>query len=114
LRGGLTFVQALQIARNSIRNVLLREALVTCEESVTAGRDLGEAIEQTKAFPPVLAQVFTVGQASGQMDAMLERLATDYDREVTQAAARLTAILEPVMILALAAMVGLIAFATVL
>ncbi len=114
LASGVTFVRAVQIARRTVRNRVLRNALAACEEAVLAGRDISDALEKTRAFPPLVIQVFAVGQASGRLEDMLEGLARDYDTHVDLAAGRLTALLEPVMMILLAIAVGFIAFATIL
>lgn len=114
MRSGITFERALAIASRSTSNTVLRDALRACEQAVLAGRDIGVALEQTKAFPSTVVQIFALGQQTGRMEEMLERLAVDYDRQIATAAVRLTAMLEPMLILLLAAVVGAIAFATIL
>lgn len=114
LRSGVVFVRALQIARRTTPNLVLNRALAKCEEAVGAGRDISAALEETGAFPPVVVQVFSVGQQSGRLEEMLDRLATDYDRQVASAAQRLTALLEPALILLLVFVVGFIVLATIL
>ena len=114
LRSGVVFVRALQIARRTTPNLVLNRALARCEEAVGAGRDISAALEETGAFPPVVVQVFSVGQQSGRLEEMLDRLAGDYDRQVTSAAQRLTALLEPALILLLVFVVGFIVLATIL
>lgn len=114
MRSGIAFEKAVTIAQRSTGNVILREALARCERAVTAGRDIGAALEQTRAFPLTVVQVFALGQQSGRLEEMLERLAQDYDRQVATAATRVAAVIEPILILVLAGIVGLIAFATML
>lgn len=114
LRSGVVFVRALQIARRTTPNLVLNRALEKCEEAVGAGRDISAALEETGAFGPVVVQVFSVGQQSGRLEEMLDRLATDYDRQVASAAQRLTALLEPALILMLVFVVGFIVLATIL
>jgi len=114
LRSGLPFVRALQVARKSARNAVIDDALHACEKAITAGGDIGQALDNSRAFTPTVVQVFTVGQESGQLETMLERLARDYDRQVQTATNRLTALLEPAMIVVLAVGIGIIAFATIL
>lgn len=114
MRTGIPFVRAVEIARASTKNLVLAQALELCEQAVGAGRDIGEAIQQTGAFPPTVVQIFTVGQQSGRLEDMLTRLARDYDRQVEVATSRLASILEPVLIVLLAIVVGCIAFATIL
>jgi len=114
LKSDLVFVKAVKIAQRTVRNVVLRDALAACEQAVLAGRDISVALERTKAFPPMVIQVFAVGQASGRLDAMLEDLAMDFDTQVDITAGRLTTLLEPLTTILLAILVGFIAFATIL
>lgn len=114
LKSGVVFVRAVQISQRTTSNRILRQALVECEKAINAGGDIGEAIEQTGAFPPMVVQVFAVGQQSGRLEEMLDRLAQNYDQQVATAAARLTAVLEPLLIVLLALVVLFIVLATVL
>jgi general secretion pathway protein F len=114
LKSGIVFVQAVEIAQRTVRNRVLREALEACQEAVLAGRDIAVALERTHAFPPLVIQVFAVGQASGRLETMLENLAADYDTHVDIASSRLAALLEPLMMILLAIVVGFIAFATIM
>ncbi|MEM1356362.1 MAG: type II secretion system F family protein, partial [Planctomycetota bacterium] len=111
---GVAFLEAVEIAQRTVRNRVFRQALGTINESVGTGQDIAEAMRETGAFPPTVVQVFALGQASGRLGPMLERLAKDYDKQVQQAAQRLTVLLEPVMVLLLAVLIGFIAFATIL
>lgn len=114
LKSDVVFMRAVQIAQRTVHNRVLREALVACEHAVAAGRDISVALEGTHAFPPLVIQIFAVGQASGRLESMLESLAADYDTQVDIMSNRLTALLEPVMMIGLAIAVGFIAFATIL
>jgi len=114
LKSGIVFVRALQIAQRSTGNQILRDALNRCEIAITAGGDIGDAMEQTAAFPPMVVQVFALGQQSGRLEEMLDRLAAAYEQQVNTAAQRLAAILEPALIVALALFVLFIVLATVL
>ncbi|NBC11101.1 MAG: hypothetical protein GVY24_05105, partial [Planctomycetes bacterium] len=114
LNSGVVFIRAVQIAQRTVGNRVLRDALVSCEQAVYGGRDIGAGLEKTDAFPPLVVQVFAVGQASGRLESMLEDLAADYDTQVDITAGRLTALLEPLLMILLAVSVGFIAFATIL
>src|SRR5690606_36424557 len=74
MRSGIVFVRSIQIAQRSTGNLVLRNALVRCEKAVNAGQDIAEALEDTRAFPPTVLQIFAVGQQSGRLEEMLERL----------------------------------------
>ncbi len=114
LKSDLPFVQAVRIAQRTVHNRVLRGALEACEQAVVGGRDISVALEHTGAFPPLVIQVFAVGQASGRLEDMLEDLAADYDTQVEISTNRLTTLLEPLMMILLAIVVGFIAFATIL
>ena len=114
LKSGIVFIRAMEIARRTSSNLVLRDALGRCGRAVAAGGDISLALEQTRAFPPMVVQVFALGQQSGRLEEMLDRLATTYDREVASAAQRFAAVLEPALIILLAFAVLFIVLATVL
>jgi len=114
MRSGIVYLRAAEIAAGTSGNCVFREALLESSREVTAGRDIGGALEQTGVFPPVVVHVFSVGQASGRLEDMLDRLAATYDRQVNSLCNRLASVLEPILILVLAVFVGFILFATLL
>lgn len=114
LKSGIVLLKAMDIAARATKNVIIREAIEQASVEVGAGQDMGLALERTDMFPPLFVQIFTVGQQTGRLEEMLERLAKDYDRQVNTMSTRLAAALEPVLILTLAVFVGFILFATVL
>jgi len=114
LRSGLQFVGAIRIVRRTIRNRLFRRSLDEYEAAVTAGSDVAGPLAASGVFSPMVVQMLAVGQESGRLEDMLEQLAEAYDQEVSTATVRLMALLEPLLIVALAVLVGFIAFATVL
>ena len=113
-KSGIPFLQALELSAKSSENRVIRKALFDAADAVRSGRDIAPAMQKTDAFPMSVIQVFSVGQESGRLDEMLDRLATDYDRQVSKTTERLATILEPVLILTLAVFVGFILFATIL
>ena len=66
LKSGIVFVRALQIARRTTTNLVLRDALRRCETAIVAGGEISEALEETGAFPPMVVQIFSLGQRSGR------------------------------------------------
>ena len=113
-RSGVELTKAVELAQRSTGNLVFQKALRECGERISAGEEVAEALQQSGAFPPLAVRVFSVGQESGKLDEMLFRLADDYDAQVAVASARFTALLEPVLILVLAAMVGFLLLATIL
>ena len=93
MQSGIVFLEALRIAHQTTRNPLLRDALTECERRVRAGADIGVALERSTFFPQLVIHIFAVGQKSGRLEDMLERLAAGYDRQVASSAARLASAL---------------------
>ncbi len=114
LRSGLPFVEAVRITRRTLRNSVFRRAMDDYERAVVAGSDVAGPLRASGVFAPMVVHMLAVGQQAGQLEAMLEQLAAAYDQQVATAAQRLTALLEPLLIVALAVLVGFIAFATIL
>jgi len=114
LKSGVVFVRAVQIAQRTAGNMVIRDALERLESAVTRGADIGEALADTRAFQPMVVQMFALGQQSGRLEEMLDRLAYTYDQQLATSTQRLAAILEPVLILLLALIVLFIILATVL
>jgi general secretion pathway protein F len=114
LRSGVPFIEAVQITRRTIRNRVFARALEDYEAAVEAGRDIAGPLKASGVFSPTVVQMLAVGQESGQLEEMLQQLAEVYDREVSLATQRLTSLLEPLVIVLLAAFVGCVALATLL
>lgn len=114
LRSGVDLVESLRIASHSCNNVLVQQAIERVTDDIQGGAGLRESISRHSIFPASVAQIFALGQQSGQLEGMLQRLGADYDRQATVLAGRVTSIAEPLLILMLAVVVGFILFATVL
>jgi len=114
LRSGVVFVQALATARRTVRNSVFEEALRRCEEAIGAGQDISPPLERTGVFPPMVVHMLAVGQQAGELEGVLEQLAAAYEHHVETVTQRITAVLEPALIVVLAVMVGFVAFATIL
>jgi type II secretory pathway component PulF len=114
IKSGIEYVDAAKIAAGATRNQHLSQGLERSIALIREGQDIGPALEQSGVFPLVVVHVFSVGQASGKLEEMLDRLAETYDRQVASLATRLTSVLEPILIILLAVFVGFILFATLL
>lgn len=113
-RSGVVLTNAFDLAAKSTNNLVLRDALEQVQTRISSGDEIATALEQTQVFPPLAVRVFSVGQESGRLEEMLTRLSADYERQISTASARFTALLEPVLILCLAAFIGFIVMATFL
>ena len=114
IRSGVVLTKAVDLAAKSTENLVLRDALEKCGERIGAGEEVATALERSDVFPPLAIRVFSVGQETGKLDEMLLRLSEDYERQLSTVSARLTALLEPILILFLAAFVGFLLLATIL
>lgn len=114
LRSGLVLVRAMEIAANSCPNVILAAALRTVREALISGQDVGQALAGTSEFPPMVVQIFAVGQHSGELDSMLEKLSQDCDRQSELLSTRMATLAEPIVIVSLTVIVGFIMLATIL
>ncbi len=113
-KSGVELTRAFELAEQSTHNAVFREALHECGSRIAAGEEVADALGSSGAFPPLAVRVFSIGQETGKLDEMLFRLADDYDEQVKTTSARLTSLIEPVLILVLAAMVGFLLLATIL
>ena len=113
-RSGVVLTRAIELAARSTENRVVRDALEAAHGKIGAGEDVAAALGQSGVFPPLAVRVFAVGQESGRLEEMLTRLSDDYERQNEMLSARLTALLEPVLILVLATFVGFLLLATIL
>lgn len=111
LRTGIPFVEALRSVRALTHHRVLREELGLMEAAITSGSDIAPTMETSRVFPPVVTQVVAVGQSSGELTEMLHELRQRFETEVGIALTRFTAVLEPLLIVILAAAVGFVVFA---
>ncbi len=111
MASGVPILQSMTITRDTLDNVVLREALERVHDRVRDGDTLAQPLEQAKVFPPMVCSMVQVGEETGQLPEMLNRVADNYDEEVDNAVGALTSIIEPVLILFLAVVVGTIVVA---
>ncbi|WP_253256472.1 type II secretion system F family protein [Moorella sp. E306M] len=108
LHSGVPVLLALEIVRRTVGNAVVAGAVERAAESVRDGQSLATPLEASGVFPPMVVEMITVGEETGALDAMLERVATLYEQEVEAVVARLASLIEPVLIVGLGGIVGLI------
>ena len=108
---GVPVLQALTIVRETSGNVVLADAINSVHDSVKEGENMAPPMDATKLFPPMVISMVEVGEETGELPDMLMRIADNYEEEVDNAVNALTSIIEPVMIVALAFIVGTIVIA---
>jgi type IV pilus assembly protein PilC len=92
-------------------NLVVEEALLKTRNGISQGRTIAEPLAESKVFPSMVVQMVAVGEQTGAMDAMLQKIADFYDDEVDTAVDALTQLLEPLMIVFLGGTVGTILIA---
>ncbi|MCL5767164.1 type II secretion system inner membrane protein GspF [Acinetobacter sp. ANC5681] len=113
-RSGVPLVEALRIGAEVSNNWVIRDAIEVAMERVTEGGNLATQLERCGYFPPMMVQMIRSGEASGELDRMLDRASTMQDREVTTFISTLLALLEPLMLIFMAAIVLVIVIAVML
>ncbi len=108
LENGVSMLAALEIVRNIVGNAILSEAIADAAKEVGKGQGLGVSLSEKDIFPSLSIQMIQVGEQSGQLETMLNKIADVYEREVESTVMSLTSLLEPVMILVMGATVGFI------
>ena len=114
LESGVPLLRALDISRNLLTNRVLNEAVEVSTRQVQEGGSLAASLKQTAVFPPMLAQVTAAGEKSGQLEAMLFRVADTYEHQTDLAITSMLALLEPLMILVMGTLVGFVVLAILL
>ena len=113
LQSGVPVIQSLEITQNIVGNRVIADATAHIRERVVEGTDIATPLKKSGAFPSTVGYMVAVGEQSGELEQMLDRIAGAYDEEIEVAAERFTSLLEPIMIVLLAGVVGYIVFAIV-
>ncbi len=108
---GVPILQALTIVKETAGNVIISNAVSAVHESVKEGETITAPLEASNVFPPMVVSMVDVGEQTGALPEMLLKIADTYDEEVDNAVAAMTSLLEPIMIVCLAVIVGSIVIA---
>jgi type IV pilus assembly protein PilC len=108
LTSGVPILEGLIIVARTAGNKIVEEAILTTRQSVSEGKTLAEPLTKAKVFPPMVTQMIAVGEATGALDNMLNKIADFYDDEVDSAVAALTSLLEPMLMIFLGTTVGFV------
>ncbi|MBI1870000.1 MAG: type II secretion system F family protein [Chlamydiae bacterium] len=114
LSNGLSFVQSLEIVHDTIGNIIFREEIHALRLGVSRGERMRERLKKSKFLPSNLINMLVIGEESGQLDKALKRIAESYERALDRDVKLATSLLEPVMILVIGGIVGMMAFAILL
>jgi general secretion pathway protein F len=108
LENGVAMLSALEIVKNIVGNTIIAEAIDAAADEVGKGQGLGQALSQSEVLPYLSIQMIQVGEQSGELEPMLNKIADVFESEFESSIMSMTALLEPVMILVMAVAVGFI------
>jgi type IV pilus assembly protein PilC len=106
MRSGVPILQALEIVSDTVNNKVLGRAIGDVQLSVRDGESIAKPLTKYPVFPPMVVQMIAVGEETGQVDTMLEKIAQFYDQEVEAAVDALTSLIEPILIAIIGGCVG--------
>jgi general secretion pathway protein F len=114
LRSGVPALHALTIVKNVVDNHVLAKVVGEIHDRILEGADISGPMKKSGIFPPVVGYMISIGEQTGQLEEMLERIAEAYDEELEVATTKFTALLEPILIVGMALVVGFIVMAVLL
>ena len=111
ISSGVPILEALDIVARTAGNVVIEEEIQRVRVAISEGKTIAEPLQESKIFPGMVVQMIAVGEETGSMETMLNKIADFYDDEVDEGVAALTAMLEPIMIVFLGGAIGTILIA---
>jgi type IV pilus assembly protein PilC len=111
---GVPLIEALEVVKKAVANTVIASGLEFAKSHVIKGRGLSKPLEESGQFPPLVIQMIGVGEETGALDIMLEKVADYYENEVKYSVDRLSTLIEPLMIVGLGIIVGVIVAVMVL
>jgi len=114
MSSGVPLLTAMSIVRNIVSNVVLKNVISTAHVAVREGQPMSVPLKQSGRFPPMVVHMIAVGERTGELSPMLNRVASTYEGQVNRKLAMLTALLEPLMILVMGGIVFVIALSVLL
>lgn len=112
--GGVPILEALELAGLAAGNRVFRRSAIQVQDDVREGRQIGASMKDTGVFPPVLTHMVTIGEETGDLPKMLERVSHSLDFEVEQSLRRLTALVEPMIVLTMGGFVAFVVISVML
>jgi type IV pilus assembly protein PilC len=106
MKSGVPILQALEIVSDTVNNKIIGKAITEVQLSVRDGESIAKPLTKFPIFPPMVVQMISVGEETGQVDNMLEKIAEFYDQEVEAAVDSLTSLIEPILIAVIGGCVG--------
>lgn len=114
LATGIPMMEALAITAGTLSNVIFEKAVMAARDAVSMGSNLSMPLRDSAVFPPLVYHMISIGESTGDIDGMLDKVADYYDEEVKEATEQMMALLEPMIIIILAVIVGTIVMSVIL
>lgn len=108
LQSGVPILDALEICARTSGNLVIEEGIMMVRRQVSEGKSMAEPLVEAKVFPDMVVQMIGVGEQTGALDQMLNKIADFYEEETDVAVASLTSMLEPIMMVGIGGMVGVV------
>lgn len=105
---GVSTLKSLEVCERIVGNQVVAEDVAKCRIGVERGRGISEPLRETETFPGILVEMIAVGEETGDLDRVLEQVSAFYDREVEQTVNALTSIIEPIILVFVAGIIGII------
>ena len=114
LQSGVSMMETLKISADAVNNVVVKDEILQGVGKVKNGKALSDALSNQDYILPFVPQMIKIGESSGSIDVMLEKVADYYDKEVDNAIAAISTLIEPILMVAMAGMIGFIVLAVLL
>jgi type IV pilus assembly protein PilC len=111
VRSGVNIITALEIVAKTSGNVVIEQAVIRTKMSIQEGETISQPLAQTGVFPPMVTRMISVGEKTGALEEMLQKIAVFYEEQVDTAVAALTSIIEPLLIVVMGVIIGTIVIA---
>jgi type IV pilus assembly protein PilC len=111
IKSGVPILQALETVAKTSGNKVIEIAIMTARDSVKEGERIASPLKKSSVFPPMVVQMVSIGEETGNLDAMLAKIADFYDQEVDVAVKALTSMIEPIIIVLMGLVIGFIVIA---
>lgn len=108
MASGVQLLNALDIVKNIVGNTILTQVIEDTRNSVKEGESIAEPLRRSGQFPPIVTQMITIGEKTGELETMLEKVANNYEQQVDTKVSTLTTLLEPIMIVVMGVVVAFI------
>ena len=110
LQGGVPMLQAMDIVKNVVGNSVLAAAIEDARNNISEGESIAAPLRRSEQFPPIVTHMVSIGEKTGELENMLTQISDSYDFQVKTQIQGLTALLEPIMIIMMGGVIGIIVF----